>query len=226
MIEVNALRLLAYYLYLHLLLITNPPRLFRLLMQQDWYLGLLDSWIDRVGVGRADTLLDAGCGPGVLTHRLADRCALCVGADSSLRMLRAAKVTAQSPSVALLCTDLGSSALATASFDLVVASSLLNALKEPAPVLAELLRLARPGGIVSLLFPTPAMTRKNVVQHARKANLAPFGYALLRMWQQWAPKKAPEQFEQLIMTFNVMNVERDDHLDGMVASLSFRNPII
>ena len=57
--------------------------------------------------------------------------------------------------VEIVCADARHTGLESDSFDLVHARTLLVTLPEPAEVLTEMVRLARPGGWVAGISPTP-----------------------------------------------------------------------
>lgn len=108
----------------------------------------------RAGLRRGMTCLDAGCGGGAVTLRLARW----VGADGwvegidvderALALARQAAKRRQLPAEFRVC---GAAELAEeARFELVFARFLLSHLPDPAQALAQLVRAAKPGGVVVL----------------------------------------------------------------------------
>jgi len=209
--------------YLRLLLAVNRPRLFRLLMLQNWYRSLQDQWIADLDIKASAMVLDAGCGPGLLTHRLSARCRFAVGADLSPAMLTAGKDLSPTPSnIAFVCTDVSNSGLSSQTFDVVLASSLINIVPTPMNLVTELRRVAKPDAVVSMLFPAPAMTRTAVISYSAQHGLSLLASALLATWQSQAPKMDPEELATALSEHGLEGVTRIDYLDGMVSAFSFR----
>ena len=69
--------------------------------------------------------------------------------------MRASATRRPMPSVELVQADAAASELPAGGFDLVHERALLLNLTDPAPVVAEMVRLARPGGTVGCRSPTP-----------------------------------------------------------------------
>jgi SAM-dependent methyltransferase len=104
-----------------------------------------------------ETVLDAGCGEGYLTRRLAGRVAAAVGVDRSAGLIGAAAAAGpRTPGRArFVLADLRSVPLATGRVDAVLCNHSLNELRDPRPAFAEFARLLRPGGrlVVLMLHP-------------------------------------------------------------------------
>ena len=92
--------------------------------------------------------LDAACGTGRYAEYLAGRGHRVVGVDSSPEMLERAR--ARVPSGEFLLGDLHHLALPDDSVDLVVCSLALSHVPALAPVMAEFVRVLRPGGHVAI----------------------------------------------------------------------------
>jgi len=110
--------------------------------------------------GRGETVLDAGCGEGYLTRRLAGRGVNAVGVDRSAALIEAA-VAAGRPgrnragSARFLLGDLRALPLPGGRFDAVLCNHSLNELRVLRPAFAEFARVLRPGGrlVVLMLHP-------------------------------------------------------------------------
>ena len=92
--------------------------------------------------------LDAGCGTGIYTRRLAERGADVTGVDADPEMLAAARLKA--PSARLIQADVTALPFADATFDLSLAVTLLCFVDDAQRTVQELVRVTRPGGRVVL----------------------------------------------------------------------------
>ena len=87
--------------------------------------------LDWVGVRSGDAAIDLGCGPRGVIDLLAER------------------VAPGLSEVEVVCGDARHTGFESGSFDLVHARTLLITVPQPAAVLEEMVRLARPGGWVA-----------------------------------------------------------------------------
>jgi ubiquinone/menaquinone biosynthesis C-methylase UbiE len=115
--------------------------------------------LDRVGLRPGHAAIDLGCGPRGILDLLAERVTpggRVVGLDADLgHVALAREFIAQRGlhSVEVAAADARRTGLPTGSFDLVHARTLLVNVPEPAEVLAETVRLARPGAWIASLEP-------------------------------------------------------------------------
>jgi 2-polyprenyl-6-hydroxyphenyl methylase/3-demethylubiquinone-9 3-methyltransferase len=93
------------------------------------------------------TVVDLGCGGGLLAEPLAARGARVVGVDLSLPSLRCAAARRR-PGCRYACGDAARAPLAGASADLVLLADVLEHLADGGAAVAEAARLAKPGGQV------------------------------------------------------------------------------
>ena len=100
-------------------------------------------------------VLDLGCGTGELTRHLAASGLRATGCDISANMLNQAAAADSAGTAEWVPLDPGWQALpfASASFDAVIAASVLEYVDSPAAVLGECARVLRPGGIVLCTVP-------------------------------------------------------------------------
>jgi ubiquinone/menaquinone biosynthesis C-methylase UbiE len=139
--------------------------------------------LDRVGLGPGQSAIDLGCGPSGILELLSERVwpggGRVVGLDADpahAAMARQFATERQLPGVEIMMADARHTGLPSRSFDLVHARTVLVTVPEPAVVLAEMTRLARPGGWIaslepdaeySLCYPAhPAWTRLSDIFHA------------------------------------------------------------
>ncbi len=107
--------------------------------------------------GPEEMILDAGCGEGYLTRRLAGRGALSVGVDRAAGLIDAAVAAGRAgPRRArFLLGDLRALPLPDGRFDAVLCNHSLNELRTLGPVFTEFARVLKPGGrlVVLMLHP-------------------------------------------------------------------------
>ncbi len=106
-------------------------------------LALLRRWLPGSWCGR--TVVDLGCGGGLLAVPLAEDGARVLGVDLARRALRAAQQRRASSLVPLV-GDLTCVPVASQSADIVLLADVLEHLAEPAAAVAEAARLLRAGG--------------------------------------------------------------------------------
>lgn len=94
-------------------------------------------FIERVVPLGAASVLDVGCGNGVFTLYLRDRCKSVVGVDFSANML------AENPCVPLIQADVAALPLEGDSFDVAFEANMLHHVGDPRQVVAEMIRVAR-----------------------------------------------------------------------------------
>jgi SAM-dependent methyltransferase len=115
--------------------------------------------LDRAGVRPGQAAIDLGCGPRGILDLLAARVSpggrvVGLDADPAHTAMAAAFVSARALSgVEIVTADARHTGLPAGSFDLVHARTLLVNLPDPAAVMAEVVRLAKPGGAVAVAEP-------------------------------------------------------------------------
>jgi ubiquinone/menaquinone biosynthesis C-methylase UbiE len=115
---------------------------------------LLVQWAEPAADAR---VLDIGAGRGAITRALAESrgpAGSVVAGDISPRMLEQLAAL-RLPGVETRLLDARRLDLADASFDMVFAGFVLSAMPDPAPAIAELARVLRPGGQMLLSAPGP-----------------------------------------------------------------------
>src|SRR3984885_14687137 len=115
--------------------------------------------LDRTSLRPGQAAIDLGCGPSGIIELLADRVSpggRVVGLDADPAHVATARELARQRGlghVEIVAADARRTGLPSGSFDLVHARTLLVTLPQPAAVVAEMVRLARPGGWVAGLEP-------------------------------------------------------------------------
>jgi ubiquinone/menaquinone biosynthesis C-methylase UbiE len=101
------------------------------------------------GTQPSDRVLDVACGPGFLTLAFAATCGEAVGIDATESWLGRARAEAARRGLANVRFEAGDATalpFPDAGFDVVACRAAFHHLPEPARVLAEMARVARPGG--------------------------------------------------------------------------------
>jgi ubiquinone/menaquinone biosynthesis C-methylase UbiE len=168
--------------------------------------------------GRA---LDVGCGPGHLTRLLARRGCEAVGVDRGWRLLRIARRLAKREHLGVDFRRAPAEALPfpARSFDCVFATTVAYLVPEPAAVLAEMVRVARPGGVVATLDPAETLTLAAMRQYCGSRSLAPRDARKLLIWAravEWIRGFTEDDLRRLFAAAGLVNTAFEPRLDGMV----------
>lgn len=123
-----------------------------------------EALLDHVGVERGWRVIDLGCGPlgivDLLSQRVGPQGSV-VGLDcdpANVALARDFTSEHRLQNVEVVEGDARHTGLPDSSFDLVHARTLLINLQEPAEVVAEMKRLAKPGGWVAAMEPEATLT--------------------------------------------------------------------
>jgi ubiquinone/menaquinone biosynthesis C-methylase UbiE len=200
----------------------NTAGFFLRIQGVQWYSQMLQTWADSLGVRAGDSILEVGCGPGLLTDYLARQGALAVGIDRSEAMIRIAIKAAEEMGIAGVFESGDACALPYASqtFSHVIASSLINIVPSRADVLREMSRVADTGGTVSFLVPSDTMTPDGARAYARGRRLRGFSYIAMLLWAVRAPKMTLNQVEEAVQEVEGLQLGRiSRYLDGMVTAV-------
>jgi ubiquinone/menaquinone biosynthesis C-methylase UbiE len=159
--------------------------------------------LDRVGVRPGQSVIDLGCGPRGILDLLAERVAPAgrvVGLDADpAHTAMAAEFAARQGlgGVETMTADAARTGLASGSFDLVHARTLLVNLPDPAQVVTEMVRLTRPGGWVAAMEPDTEYARC-YPPHQAFDRLREIFTAVFRRngADPWIGRRVPELFRQ------------------------------
>lgn len=113
----------------------------------------------RIGAGPGDEVLDVACGPGRITLDLAPHVRSVTGLDLTPGMLAQARVALDASgnaNVTFLEGDAAAMPFADGTFSIVISSAAFHHFETPSRVLAEMVRVCRPGGRVVISDVTPA----------------------------------------------------------------------
>jgi ubiquinone/menaquinone biosynthesis C-methylase UbiE len=116
-----------------------------------------EAYLELVDPPRTAAILDLGCGTGVVTRAIAARdgfAGTVTGIDQSPKFIAAGERLAANDGlgdrVEFVVGDAHALDFPDASFDLVVAHTLVSHVRDPLTVLAEAARVSRPGGYVAV----------------------------------------------------------------------------
>jgi ubiquinone/menaquinone biosynthesis C-methylase UbiE len=133
----------------------DPAESARLQRQSDELRPVSAALLDRAGIRPGQAAIDLGCGPSGIIELLSERVSpggRVVGLDADPAHVAMARELAGQRglgNVEIVAADAQRTGLASGSFDLVHARTLLVTVPRPAAVVAEMVRLARPGGWVA-----------------------------------------------------------------------------
>jgi ubiquinone/menaquinone biosynthesis C-methylase UbiE len=137
----------------------DPGETARLQRQSEELLPASAALLDKVGIGPGQAAIDLGCGPAGIIELLAQRVSpggRVMGVDADpihVAMARQLAARRGLANVQIVEADARHTGLPAGSFDLVHARTLLATVPRPADVLAEMIRLTRPGGWIASLEP-------------------------------------------------------------------------
>lgn len=202
------------------LLALSPAALFQRLYGLSWYGGMLEAWIDSLDLPAGARVLEVGCGPGMLCRHMGQRGLQVTGVDRSHRMLAAARRIA--PNAMLRQTLLPHLPFGDGAFDGVVAASVLNLISDRTAALAEMVRVVRGGGILSVLFPLPGF--KAVRAPPEVARGGEFSRAAFRMWSRRAPVLEAAACEASLVACGVALAHRSSYLGNAIGVVTAQVP--
>jgi trans-aconitate methyltransferase len=134
---------------------SNPAETSRLRRQSDELRPQTADLLGRIGLTPGQSAIDLGCGPSGILDLLSAAVAPgghVVGLDADPAHAEMARQYTRElglPGVEVMTADARQTGLPAGSFDFVHARTLLVTIPEPGDVLAEMVRLARPGGWVA-----------------------------------------------------------------------------
>lgn len=136
----------------------SPAEVRHLVEQAEVYAPEAEELLDRIDLAAGAAVIDVGCGVMGILHLLADRVGpggRIVGLDREPRMVEAGCELAgqRGLNVELIQADATAIGLGDNTFDLVHARTLLLNVASPEDILTEMIRIARPGGLIAVQEP-------------------------------------------------------------------------
>lgn len=223
----SGMQIIYYQLYLAGLLLRSPALLFERIAQDPWYWGGIAEWVNGQSIPGGARVLELGCGPGALAIDLARHAYQVTAVDKSKRMLtrltRAAKVSGVR--IEVQAVEVCNTGLTSASFDAVIGASILNVVSHPADLIAEAMRLAKPGGILSFYQPNTRFNHANIKRFIQQHQLARSSAAILLTWGQRATQLTDDHAVTLLQQAGIEQISLRTYLGGMVSSVSGLRPL-
>jgi ubiquinone/menaquinone biosynthesis C-methylase UbiE len=139
----------------------SPAEIGHLVEQAEVYSKEAGELLDLIGLEPGSTAIDVGCGVMGVLHLLAERVGpdgRVVGLDREARMVELGRRLSEERDLAVefIEADAAACGMPDRAFDLVHARTLLLNVSNPQQILGEMVRIARPGGVVAVQEPDAA----------------------------------------------------------------------
>ncbi|WP_428540092.1 class I SAM-dependent methyltransferase [Profundibacter sp.] len=203
------------------LLITNAPALFDRLYRYEWYRSPLNDWLDALKVGENAKMLELGCGPGNFARDIASKGIDVTAMDRSSKMIK--KAASRKGAVEFLVGDATQTGLGVGQFDYVLSASLINVVPDSKHLLTEVARVLRPGGMASVLFPTPEFDGAHAERIIADYGCGFFAAGALRLWASKARKLDPQEVCDSFEDCGFAPSSVSSFLDGGLAAVTGKN---
>ncbi len=200
----------------------KPTVLFDRINSLSWYKNMLHEWIDNQKFITNSKILEVACATGSLTHHLAQLDHAPTGIDYSSKMIELAKTNHFGINFSIASVlDLP---FKNASFDAVIAASLINIVSDKTTAMGELFRTCKKGGIVTILVPSTKFNDNDL--HSLQASLMISGFSAsaLEAWHNLAPKMDANDILNLFEEAGLTKVTTRKYLQGMIISISGIKP--
>ena len=200
-------------------LMWDSSSFFEWLATRPWYAQILADWVAAIPIEPGSHGLEVGCGPGLLTGQVHERGVEMTGLDRSPAMVKRARDNV--PECTFVEGDALDLPLEDDAVDVGFAASVVNVVPDPQKLVSEMVRVVRPGGRVSVLFPTPRLSDE-AAGIAQRRGLVGLSAAALATWGSKATKREPTVVEALFEGAGLLDIRVDRFFDGTVASVTGR----
>lgn len=197
-------------------LMKSPPALFSRLYKLPWYRGALELWVAPIHNPNAK-VLEVGCAGGDFSRALAALNMKVWAVDRSLQMLARARQTASN--VQFKHADATRLPFSDQYFDIVIASSLLNVVDSPVAVLAEMRRVCRMAGTVSVLVPNQEFSEADANSYLEAAQLTGFSRAAFLIWHRLGKKMSADVLHGYFKDCGMTDITTGNFLGGMAVAI-------
>jgi len=132
----------------------------------------MEAALRNITLKKNNTVLDVGCGTGLLFSHIADKTQRLIAIDISRNLLKQAKKRAkQHPNIALIQADADHTPFKNQTFDTVFAITLLQNMPHPTATLRETERIAGPEAIIGLTTLKKKFTQQAITDLLKQAKL-------------------------------------------------------
>ncbi len=178
---------------------------------------MLEQWVEPILTPNAK-VLEVGCAGGDFSRSLAERNMKVSAVDRSTQMLEKAQ---QTPSpVQFKQADATRLPFPDQHFDVVLAASLINVVDSPGTVLAEMRRVCREGGTVSVLVPNRSFSDADARRYLAAEQLTGLSSASFTTWHRLARKMDADVLHGHFEDCGMTNITTRNLLGGMVVTIS------
>ena len=204
--------------YLQLIwLMKSSPDLFSQLFGLPWYRNMLEQWVAPI-LTRDAKVLEVGCASGDFSCSLAERNMQVSAVDRSAQMLAKAR---QTPSpVQFKQADATQLPFPDQHFDVVLAASLINVVDSPRAVIAEMRRVCREGGTVSVLVPDRSCSNADAKRYLEAKQLTGLSGAAFSTWHRLGRKMDVDVLHGYFQDCGLTDITSKNLLGGMVIAIS------
>jgi ubiquinone/menaquinone biosynthesis C-methylase UbiE len=209
-----------YGLQIFYLSIFQPSKLFERINNLPWYQGLLEMWVDEAKITPKNKILELGSATGTLSEYLSKRYKV-TSVDMSPKMIERAKN--RYPHIDFQVANASNLPFENETFDVVLASSLINVVDNKQQVLSEMLRVCKRGGSVILLFPLDGFTNEELSKVSIAFELEGFSKMALKMWHKLAKKISLDSLELLSKESNFYIDDSKKYLNGLVLTVEIKH---
>lgn len=133
-------------------------------------------------------------------------------------MIQSAKI--KNAGIEYLQADVFDLPFESKSFDVVIATSLINIVSDKSKAINELLRVCKIGGRVSILVPSADFNDKDLCQLHQLLHTSGFSYAALSAWHENPPKMETDDIISLFNKSGLIDITTKKYLRGLVVSAS------
>ncbi len=209
---------LYYNLQIKAWLAFKPAVLFDKINHLPWYRETLQKWSNDLQLDSNANILEAGCSTGLLTNYLSQQGFTVIGADKSPAMM--SKAQSNFPALSFQEENIFELSFENHRFDAVIAASLLNIVPDKAKALAEMVRVCKQGGKVSIFVPTQGFSPDDLTKLSQDLKAAQFSKAALKAWYRLPPKMLVDDVVKLFEEAGLSKPTPTIYLNGMVAGFT------